>query len=154
MNIEDDLWNEKIKTEVEKRVTQEVERIADNPDAVIAAYAKKLATLERKSELDRPKVEFAEAVQQSKDYEEMSTVAKLLGVKGFGRNNIFGVLRERKILRGNNEPYQRYVERGYFKVVEQTWMNKQTGETMISKKTVASQRGIDFIRRILAEEDA
>lgn len=145
--IEQDIFE----SALEQRVQQEIEKIADNPDAVIAAYAKKLQRAQEENEAIRPYAEFGEAVMMSDDWSEMSQVAKLLARKGWGRNNTFSLLRERGVLRYNNEPYQQYVERGYFKVVEQHFQNPQTGETMISKKPVVSQRGIDFIRRIIDE---
>ena len=35
----------------------------------------------------------------------MQTVAKTLNFKGVGRNNLFEILRENKILQSNNQPY-------------------------------------------------
>jgi len=151
--VDRDLFDDEIERAIQKRVEAEIQRIADNPDAVIAAYAKKLQQRESEIEALIPKADFADAVMQSDDWAEMSQVAKLLARKGWGRNNTFALLRERSVLRYNNEPYQQYVERGYFKVVEQHFQNPQTGETMINKKTVVSQRGIDFIRRIIDEAD-
>jgi hypothetical protein len=45
------------------------------------------------------------------------------------------------------------VERGYFKTIEQVFENPY-GETMINRKTMVSQRGVDFIRRLIAEAAA
>lgn len=120
--------------------------------ALLAEATERLELMHQEIVEARPKVEFAEAVMQSADWAEMAAVAKLLGRKGWGRNSLFDLLRSRGILRYNNEPYQEYVNRGYFKVVEQTWMNPQSGESMVNRKTVVSQRGIDFIRRILEAE--
>jgi len=152
--VEQDLFEATVENEVQRRVDQRIEQIADNPDAVIAAYAKKLNQVQREMESLIPKADFATAVMETEDWSEMSTVAKLLARPGFGRNNIFALLRERGVLRYNREPYQSYVERGYFKVVEQYWDNPVTDERVISKKTVVSQRGIDFIRRIVDEAGA
>lgn len=41
--------------------------------------------------------------------------AKVLGIEGMGRNNMFKWLRQQKILQGNNTPYQSYMK--YFKVI-------------------------------------
>ena len=152
MSIQDDIFEASIEMAVQERMKKELEKIADNPDAVIAAYAKKLQRAQEELESIRPYSEFAITVMQSDDWSEMAQVSKLLARKGWGRNNTFQLLRERGVLRYNNEPYQQYVERGYFKVVEQHFQNPNSGETMINKKTVVSQRGIDFIRRIIDEE--
>lgn len=97
----------------------------------------------------KPKAEFFDAVASSKTAIPMDRVAKVLGIKGLGRNKLFAVLRDKKILDRNNIPYQTYVDRGYFRVIEQKY-TKPTGETVVTTKTLVYQRGIDYIRRIVA----
>jgi hypothetical protein len=46
----------------------------------------------------------------------------------------------------NNRPYQEFIDRGYFRVIEQKWTTPE-GETKISIKTLVYQKGLDFIRR-------
>lgn len=96
-----------------------------------------------------PKVEFYDDVAGSSDTIDMKEVAKVLNVKGFGRNNIFELLRCRKILDNNNQPYQKYVDSGYFRVIESRY-TLPTGEVKISLKTVVFQKGLDFIRKLIA----
>jgi len=48
----------------------------------------------------------------------------------------------------NNRPYQEFIDRGYFRVIEQKWTTPE-GETKISIKTLVYQKGLDFIRRQL-----
>jgi phage antirepressor YoqD-like protein len=82
--------------------------LADRCDVI---EQQKLELLEQK-----PKVEFFDAVADSKDAIEIASVAKVLGIKGMGRNNLFELLRNKKILMNNNCPYQKYVDGGYFRV--------------------------------------
>jgi len=89
-------------------------------------------------------------VSNSDDWQEMASIAKSLNYKGFGRNKIFEYLRLEKILRYNNEPYQQFVDRGYFKIIEQK-VDLPYGDVKINRKTVVSQKGLDFIRRKLDE---
>lgn len=96
----------------------------------------------------KPKEEFFDAVTDSKDAIPMANVAKVLGFKGIGRNNLFKILREEKILQPNSIPYQEYIDRGYFRVVEQRY-DKPYGEVGINIKTLVFQKGIDFIRKLL-----
>ena len=96
----------------------------------------------------KPKVEFFDTVANSKTALPMDRVAKVLNM-GIGRNKLFEILRDKKILDRNNIPYQTYVDRGYFRVVEQKY-TKPTGETVVTTKTLVYQRGIDYIRRIVA----
>lgn len=96
----------------------------------------------------KPKEEFFDAVTDSKDAIPIADVAKVLGFKGIGRNNLFKILREERILQPNNIPYQEYIDRGYFRVVEQRY-DKPYGEVGINIKTLVFQKGIDFIRKVL-----
>lgn len=106
------------------------------------------SALEHQIQNNEHKVEFYDAVAGSDDLTEMSMVAKVINIPGYGRNKIFELLREKKILRYNNEPYQAYVDRGYFKPIEQQ-VTLPYGNTIINKKTMVTQRGIDFIRKTI-----
>ena len=96
----------------------------------------------------KPKVEFFDTVANSKTALPMDRAAKVLAM-GTGRNKLFELLRDKKILDRNNIPYQTYVDRGYFRVVEQKY-TKPTGETVVTTKTLVYQRGVDYIRKIVA----
>ena len=96
----------------------------------------------------QPKVDFYDTVTKSDEWMEMSEVAKLLNYKRVGRNKIFNILRENKILRKNNQPYQEYVDRGCFKLIEQVYTTTY-GDTRISYKTVISQKGLDYIKKVI-----
>lgn len=112
-----------------------------------AVEAKEQLALENK-EL-KPKAEFFDAVTDSKDAIPMADVAKVLDM-GIGRNKLFEFLRSRNILMSDNRPYQKYVDAGYFRVVEQKY-DKGYGEIGINIKTLVFQKGIDYIRRKLKE---
>ncbi|KPU42138.1 hypothetical protein OXPF_39170 [Oxobacter pfennigii] len=98
----------------------------------------------------KPKAEFFDAVADSKTAIEMSKAAKVLNF-GKGRNTLFAILRAEGILRDNNEPYQEYIDRGYFRVIEQKY-SKPDGSTNISIKTLVYQKGLDYIRKILNKQ--
>ena len=95
-----------------------------------------------------PKVAFYNAVAQSPDCIDMECVAKVLNVKGYGRNNLFKFLREKGILDRLNKPKQRYIDAGYFRILENSYCTPD-GITHIKIKTVVYQKGLDFIRKIL-----
>ena len=80
----------------------------------------------------------------------MGHVAKVLGIRGIGRNKLFSILREKKVLDRNNIPYQSYVDRGYFRVLEQKY-TVPSGEVKINIKTMVFQKGVDFIRKVIKE---
>lgn len=98
----------------------------------------------------QPKAEFYDAVTSSDTDFDMSEVAKVLNFPNIGRNKLFEFLREEDILRDNNQPYQSFVDRGYFRMVEQK-VTLPYGDTLVNTKTVVSQKGMDFIRRKLNE---
>jgi prophage antirepressor-like protein len=97
----------------------------------------------------KPKAEFFDAVADSKTAQPMDKVAKILDIRGIGRNKLFEILREKKVLDRGNIPYQEFVDRGYFRVIEQKY-TKPNGETEINIKTLVYQRGIDYIRKLIA----
>lgn len=98
----------------------------------------------------KPKADFFDAVADSKSAIELGTAANVLGIKGMGRNKLFWTLREKKILKDNNEPYREYIDRGYFRTIEQKY-SKPDGTICISIKTLVYQRGLDYIRKIIQE---
>ncbi len=123
-----------------------------SPEQILAnaiLVAQKVIEDQKKQlEAAKPKIEFYDAVAGSKTAVDIGTVAKVLGIKGLGRNNLFELLRQKGILMNNNQPYQKYVDAGYFRVIEQKY-TKPNGETCINIKTLVYQKGLDFIRRLV-----
>ena len=77
----------------------------------------------------------------------MGQVAKVLD-KDIGRNKLFKILRNKKILQKDNIPFQTYIDRGYFRVIEVKY-TKPDGSTNISLKTLVYQKGVNFINKVL-----
>ena len=103
--------------------------------------------LELENEAMKPKAEFYDIVADSTDTFTMNEVAKNVNIKGLGRNKMFAFLRYHKILMLNNDPYQKYVDAGYFRSIQSTWIDKSNGRH-IYFKTVVFQKGIEFIAKI------
>lgn len=112
---------------------------------VVAEEEKERLALE--NEQMKPKAEFYDAVTDSKDAIPMGEVAKVLDL-GIGRNKLFEILRKKKILMTTNVPFQRFIDAGYFRVIE-TKYNKPNGDVAINIKTLVLQKGIDYIRKVL-----
>lgn len=68
----------------------------------------------------KPKAEFADRVANTDGLLSMSNFAKVIQDEhiNMGRNKLFEWLRNQGYLRGNNEPYQQYVNQGLFRVRE------------------------------------
>lgn len=105
--------------------------------------------LNQQNALMAPKAEFFDAVADSKDAIAIGEAAKVLDM-GIGRNKLFEFLRKKKVLMRDNLPYQEYIDRGYFRTVEQKYQTPE-GETKISIKTLVYQKGLDYIRRLLQD---
>lgn len=131
-----------------------IERALTDPDFLIRLATnlkeEKEKRIAAENERDRlkPKADFYDDVAGSKDAIEMGHVAKVLAIRGYGRNNLFEFLRSNKILDKNNIPYQKYVDMGCFRVLEQKYTTPK-GETKINIKTLVFQKGVDYIRELL-----
>ena len=115
------------------------ERLRDERNARIAAEAQ-VAEL-------APKAEFFNVVADSSTLLSMGDAAKLLNIKGIGRNTMFRVLRDRGVLQWDNVPYQRYVTTGYFEIKER--YVDQGYDVTVKKTTYVTQRGLDWLRKTL-----
>jgi anti-repressor protein len=95
----------------------------------------------------QPKAELYDLAMKSGDTLSMDEVAKILNLQKLGRNKIFELLRDKKVLDKNNKPYQEFVTRGWFKMIETPY--ERNGKTCIGTKTVVFQKGLDGIRKVI-----
>ncbi|MDV5127005.1 phage antirepressor KilAC domain-containing protein [Bacillus velezensis] len=120
-----------------------------NEDERAIAYfteRKEKREYQERLKLAEPKVEKYDQFLNTDGLMKVGQVAKAIGIKGMGQNNLFRFLRENKILidgTNKNAPYQKYVERGFFQV--------KTQETSIGIKTITlvTSKGADFIADLL-----
>lgn len=133
----------------------EVEKQWNSPERIIARglieSQKMIENLNQQLVEMKPKAEFFDAVADSKTAIPMADVAKVLNYRNFGRNNLFEFLRNKKILMNNNQPYQKYVDCGYFRVIEQKY-TKPNGDTAINIKTLVYQKGVNYIKKLLDQQ--
>lgn len=144
------------RTDKAKEVRQyliDLEKAWNTPEQVMARALKvadqTIASLTLTVAEMKPKADFFDAVADSKSAIPMNEVAKVLGVHGYGRNNLFEFLRNDGILDRNNIPYQRYVDCGWFRVIEQAYT--KNGEKHINFKTLVYQKGVDAIRKRISK---
>lgn len=132
------------------------DELLDNPDLLLEVITKlkqeREARLKAESinQLNAPKVEFCDAIMQSSDTIEMATVAKILNV-GIGRNRLINILKDALVLRSNGTPYQKFVDNGWLRCIEEKY-EKPDGSVFIYTKTVVYQKGVDGIRKLLKEK--
>ena len=135
-----------------------IERTLTDPDYLIqlatALKEERQARLvaEQKIEEDKPLVDFANQVSDTTSLIDMNQMAKLLKDENIpiGRNRLFEILRKKEILRNNNEPYQKYIESGYFKVKENTYDTPYGTKTYV--KTYVTGKGQIWITEKLRKE--
>ena len=129
----------------------DLEKVWNSPEQVMARALKMadktIEGLKAKLLEMKPKADFFDAVADSKTAISMNEVAKVLNIKGYGRNNLFEFLRENKVLDRWNVPYQKYVDNGWFRVIEQHY--QKNGEPIVTTKTLVYQKGVDSIRKMI-----
>ena len=126
----------------------DIEKAWNTPEQILARALKvadqTIASLNSKIKVLEPKAEFFDAVAESKDAISLAEAAKVLEL-GIGRNKLFEFLRKEKILQRDNQPYQKYVDLGYFRTIEQKYTVGD--EVRINIKTLVYQKGLDYIRK-------
>ena len=129
----------------------DLEKVWNTPEQVMARALKladkTISSLKTQLLEMKPKADFFDAVADSKTAISMNEVAKVLNIKGYGRNNLFEFLRNSKVLDRWNVPYQRYVDNGWFRVIEQHY--QKNGEPIVTTKTLVYQKGVDGIRKMI-----
>jgi len=150
-----------IKARIERSGRTDLRNIAELPnistdlemmalDAKVSAWkTRKIEELQKQLADAQPKIAFHDAVTGSKDTIDIGEAAKVLAIPGLGRNKLFERLRNEGILMQNNQPYQKYVDAGYFRTIESSYTTPD-GSTHVSIKTVVYQRGLNFIRKVVS----
>lgn len=118
----------------------------------IAERDKIIAQQKEKLEEQQPLVDFATHVSQSKDTIDMDEMAKIAQNENIniGRNRLIKWLKEKKILKDNRTPYQTYIERGYFDVVE-TKKETMYGILVFPKTVITGKGQLWVIEKLRAE---
>jgi len=101
-------------------------------ESVKALFGATLSTIRQQNkqiEIMKPKAEFFDAVSDSTDAIDIGSSAKVLNM-GIGRNSLFELLRSEGVLMANNQPYQSYIDRVFFRTIEQKY-TKPDGSTHI-----------------------
>ena len=138
--------------------SEAIEKALTSPDFLIqlATQLKEEKIAREKAEQkiieQEPFVNFANKVSDSSNLIDMGKMAKLLKDEhiNIGRNRLFKWLREEGILMSNNIPYQRYINGGYFKVIESVYHTPY--ETKTQQTTMITGRGQIYITERLRRE--
>jgi len=100
------------------------------------------ADLAEKLEDAKPKIAFADAVNDSINCVTFQDFAKAVGT---GQNRLFKTLRDHGFLQvrdgQRNKPYQQFVDNGLFKLVQGTYKDRKSGEVQTYFRTVITPKG-------------
>ena len=149
--------NKQQQIEQQQQLIEQQQEVIEQRQEVIELQQEVINNQQEVIESQRDKVDFANTVSESEDDEiDMGTMAKLLAEKGLtidgkkiGRNTLFEFLRDSKILMDDNLPYQTFINRGYFIVVEYTmWKNNKT---KLCRQTLVTGKGQLYITKKVKE---
>lgn len=104
--------------------------------------------LQAQAEANAPKVIACDRLLDSSDSLDFMAFSKIISI---GRSRLFSTLRDKGILLANNTPYQRYIDRGYFKVVESTF-NKGNRTAIYSKTTITPKGQVWLANKLTTKE--
>lgn len=119
----------------------------------LLARVEETEALQSKVKALEPKARFFDSVGSAINSLTIAEVAKAFG---WGEKRFFAWLRENQYLitggTGHNLPYQRWIESGYFTLVEKTYKHRKSGEDVLYSQTLISGKGICYFHRKLTEE--
>lgn len=123
--------------------------------SLVNYQAQQIDEMREKIKHDEPKVTYAETVLKIDNAVPLSYLSKLLSQEQImiGRNKLFEYLREKKYIykdknRNVNMPYQKYVNKGYFRLSEHVKSNA------VSYRVLVTSKGRIFFLNLLKNEFA
>lgn len=134
----------------------DLEKAWNTPEQVMARALKiaekTMQELKLQIEEQKPLVEFAKHVTESSDTVDIGEFAKIVMKEkiNIGRNRLFSWLRENKYLMRNNIPYQKYLDNGYFEVIE-TIKETAYGSRVFTKTLVTGKGQIFLVEKLRNE---
>lgn len=112
--------------------------------AALLSYSERVIELETKVTADAPKVAFAEIIRSMDAVCHIGEFCKTMRI---GRNKLFRMMKADKILMDSRMPYQKYIDRGYFSVIEQKPYTNSKGETHVTFTTMVTGAGQVFLAK-------
>ena len=127
-----------------------IQDFLDNPRSLAELALRYADTLEENKRLEaqaienKPYIEYAKTIESSKGSIKIGDYAKTLCNKeqgiNTGQNRLFELMRKLNILKSDNRPYQKYLNRGYFKVIQRLF-TKPNGEQCLNLITLITPQG-------------
>lgn len=124
----------------------------DNTKMLFRTTLSTINQLNDKISKDKPYVDFAKHVTDSSDTVDVGEFSKIVKNENIkiGRNRLFDWLRNSGYLMSNNTPYQKYINDGYFKVIE-TIKNTPYGTKIFPKTLITGKGQVSLVERLRTE---
>lgn len=124
-------------------------------DSIKMLFKTTLSTINQlndKINKDKPYVDFARHVTESSDAIGIGEFAKIIKNENIkiGRNKLFDWLRSNGYLMSNNTPYQKYINNGYFDVIEAV-RNTPYGIKVFPKTLITGKGQIILVEKLRSE---
>lgn len=122
---------------------------------VISQQNEKIRQQAQQLEEQKPHVEFSKHVHSSDTLITIAEMAQLLKNNGIdiGELRLFDFLRKQKVLitkyPRHNYPYQKYLQSGYFKLVEKSRFDTEKQKYVLYGQTYITGKGQEFIYRLV-----
>lgn len=108
----------------------------------------RLKQLEEKNAKLQPKADFAQAAFKAEGKVDIGQAAKILNL-GFGRNTLFGKLRDAGIFfKDRNEPKQKYIDAGYFEMTLLPPIRRDNHPDILCQKVFCKPKGLAYINHL------
>lgn len=108
----------------------------------------RLKQLEEKNAKLQLKADFAEAAFKAEGKVDIGQAAKILNL-GFGRNTLFGKLRDAGIFfKDRNEPKQKYIDAGYFEMTLLPPIRRDNHPDILCQKVFCKPKGLAYINHL------
>ena len=138
-----------------------LEQMINNPDLVIslatqlknereekARLEQEKKQLEDKTARQEPLVSFAKTAFKAEGKVDIGQAAKILNL-GFGRNTLFGKLRDAGIFfKDRNEPKQKYIDAGYFEMTLLPPIRRDNHPDILCQKVFCKPKGLAYINHL------
>lgn len=96
----------------------------------------------------QPKADFAQAAFKAEGKVDIGQAAKILNL-GFGRNTLFGKLRDAGIFfKDRNEPKQKYIDAGYFEMTLLPPIRRDNHPDILCQKVFCKPKGLAYINHL------
>jgi anti-repressor protein len=134
-------------------------KVVSEQNKMIEKQSKTIDNQQQVIEVQKPKAAFADAISSSNSSILIGEFAKIISNNDFkiGQNKLFAWLREVGYLMSKgeryNQPYQKYIDNGYFEVIERVIHNPD-GTTRITVTTKITGKGqVAIFKKIKKDHD-